>query len=436
MPDTKDYNAVLYEKLYSKLAVALGVGSQQDGGQIGESLLSIYNPGQYLPVGLNPIDNPEDDQEISQIFDTAPMFNFTYAPVNLRVSQAYNSILEYKVFPAASLSNEEKKKLDNARKEYEELAPKCDAAEDAYLDACIIRDKAIADQKNGTGDGPTPAMERAVQRAEEKWVAAGKIRQETNLAIMRQFEGREGAAFWSRLEARYINGLRKTAGGWTFPPVTLAPKYSSWFRQEGWTSFKFNNKDMDNQTTSTSIGVAGSMDGKFGIVNISGSGSFQEDQQYVKIQETNLTFSCELMRITISRNWMNPLLFNSRAWQFDKAAPVGKYSTGGSIERRIVPTGAFVTIPTTAILARNVEIEGKFQDTVEERMKREIAADASIGIGPFSISGKVSYRDEVHKVKGTISENKISIKDTQIIAVVSQVLPELPNPDPNLPWAN
>jgi hypothetical protein len=434
MADEKDYNAVLYEKLYSKLAVALGVGSAEGGNMIGESLLSIYNPGQYLPVGLDPITNPEDDQEISQIFDTAPMFNFTYSPVNLRASNAYRNILEYKLFPIADLSDAEKKKLAAAQASYDELEAACDAAEANYWLARVPYDDAVANQKNGTGPGPTAAQKRAVEAAMEKWIRAGKIKQETNLAVMKQLEGRDGAAFWERLDKRFADNQRELSTGLLFPPVTLAPKYASWFKDEGWTKFSFDQKDMNNQSTSTSIGVAGALDGKFGIVTLSGSGDYKEDQEYIKIEETNLTFRCELMRISIGRNWMNPLIFASRAWKFAPDAPAAQYSTGGSIVDRVVPTGPFVTMPTTAILARNLEIIGKFQDTVEERMKREINAKASFGIGPFSISGNVSYRDRKESIQGTVANNLITIKHTQIIAAISQVLPELPNPDPNLPW--
>jgi hypothetical protein len=434
MATDKDFNAVLYEKLYSKLAIALGVGTREGANMIGESLLSIYNPGQYLPVGLDPITSPEDDQEISQIFDTAPAFNFTYTPVNLRVTDAYRNILSYKLYPIADLTAAEKAKLETARKSYAALAPACDEAKYVYWDALDVLDEAKASYANGTGPKPTRRMEGDVQTALDNWVAAGKVQQETNLSIIRQLEGRDGSAFWDELNARFAANQRKLTSGLEFAPVTLAPKYKSWFTDAGWTKFSFDQKDMDNQSTSTSIGVAGALDGKFGIVTLSGSGSYQEDKEFIKIQETSLAFKCELMRVTINRNWMNPLVFQSRAWKFASDAPAAKYSTGGSIENRVLPTGPFVSLPTTVILARNVEIIGKFQDTVEERMKREIAAEASLGIGPFSISGSVSYKDRKESIKGTIANNLITIKDTQIIAAISQVLPEVPNPDNNLPW--
>ncbi len=429
----KDYNAVLYEKLYSKLAVALGVDSDGGINAGGESLLSIYNPGPYIPAGLDPITSPEDDREISQIFDTAPTFNFTYSPLDLRVSGAYNSILQYKLFPIADLSPEQKKKLAAALASYDELAPKCDAAEDAYWQARFEYDDALASYMNG-GPPPTAAVKAKVEAAMTKWISAGKVKQETNVAVIKQLEGRDGWVLWERLDRRYADNQRELRDRLKFPPVALAPKYSSWFQDAGWTKFYFNQRDMDNQSTSAAIGIAGALDGKFGIVTLSRSGDYRADREYIKVAATNLTFTCELMRITLRRNWMDPLVFSSRCWKFDTTAPITKYSTGGSIKDRIVPTGPFVTLPNRAVLARNVEIVGKFEDSVVERMKREINAGASLGIGPFSISGSVSYRDSKRSIKGTIADNKISIKDPQIVAVVSQILPELPDPDPNLRW--
>jgi hypothetical protein len=436
MPDSADYNIVLYEKLYSKLAIALGMGSKtrESGYMIGESLLSIYNPGQYLPVGLSPDTSPADNQEISQIFDTSPMFDFTYAPSSLTVSDAYKNILDYKLFPIADLSKAEKEKLDEARKSYTSLAEACDAAMYNYWDACDALDEAKASYENGTGPKPSQRLEGAVKSAMDKWIAAGKVQQDKNLAIIQQLEGRDGSVFWQELDERWARNQGKLPTGMEFPPAVLAPSYKNWFKAEGWTKFSFTQTDMDNQKNSNALGVAGALDGKFGIFTISGSGDYSKDQEYVKIDQTQLDFSCELMRVTINRPWMNPLLLNSKAWKFDATAPAAEYSSGGSIENIIKPAGPFVSLPTTAILARNVKIIGQLTKTEEERVSTAINGEASLGIGPFSITGRVSYKDKTEKIRGSIAGNVIEIADTQIIAAISQILPRLPNPDPNLPW--
>lgn len=433
MTDSKDFNAVLYEKLYSKLAIALGVGSRDGSYTIGESLLSIYNPGQYLPVGLDPLGKAEDDQEISLILDTSPMFNFTYVPVTMQVSQAYENILKSKIFPISNLTETEKKKLEDARRSYGELEEPCNEAMYKYMDACDVVDAAIANEKNGTGPGPTSRQKGEAKAALDKWIAVGKNQQATNIAVIAQYEGRDGANFWQGLDEKFGSNQRDVSG-MQFSPVVPSPRYANWFKDSGWTKFEFSQKDMDNQSNSNALGVAGSLDASFGIFKISGSGDYSKESSYIKIDETELRFSCELMRVTLTRPWMNPLVFNSRAWKFNPASGTGDYSTGGSIKDDIVPTGPFVSIPTTVILARNVKIIGKFQDTVEETIKTAINGEASLGIGPFSITGRVTYHDETHKIRGSIAGNTIEIKDTQIIASISQVLPQLPNPDNNLPW--
>jgi len=436
MFNSTDYNAVLYEKLYSKLAIALGIGSKSRDSayMIGESLLSIYNPGQYLPVGLKPDEVPAEDMEISQIFDTSPMFDFSYAPSTLTVSNAYKSVLDYKLFPIADLSTAERTKLENARKSYVSLKDACDDAMYEYWDACDALDEATASYKNGTGPAPSSRLKGAVTNAMNNWIAAGKVQQETNLAIIQQLEGRDGSAFWQELDERWAKNQGKLDTGMEFAQAVLAPSYKNWFKAEGWTKFSFNQTDMDNQTNSNALGVAGALDGKFGIFTISGSGDYKKEQEYIKINQTQLDFTCELMRVTINRPWMNPLLFNSRAWKFDLAAPAAQYSSGGSIDNVIIPKGPFVSLPTTAILARNVKIVGKLTKTEEETVNTAINGQASLGIGPFSITGRVNYSDRTEKISGTIAGNTIEIADTQIIAAISQVLPQLPNPDPNLPW--
>lgn len=431
-----DYNIQLYEKLYSKIAIALGVTTPMGELKLGESLLSVFNPGQYIPTGLSPKTKPDDNRELSQMFDTATEFNTTYSPVAMTVSTAYRNILNYKLFPLANITPSQQQKLDDAIASYNSLKEKCNEAMYAYLDAAdALNEAKISHENDPTKPKPSATLVATEKAAMQDWIAAGKVQQETNIAIIAQYQAMEGASFWQKLEEQFQNNQEKDDAEMEFSPVILAPSYDNWYKNEGWTKFEFTQKDMDNQKTSTSIQAAGSMGFDYGIVSIEGEGSFEQDQGYTKIQETDLTFKCELMRVTLARPWMNPLLFNSRAWKFSLDAPAGEYSSGGSIVEGIKPTGAFVSLPTTYILARNVEIVGMFTDTVEEKLKRNIEASATVGIGPFSISGRVSYGESEEKIKGTIAKNSIKIEHTQIIASISQVLPKLPNPDPNLPWA-
>lgn len=430
-----DYNIQLYEKLYSKIEKIFAARTPIQEMTGSESLLSVFNPAQYIPTNLNPETKVEDKREISQIFDTAAEFNTTYSPADLQVSTAYKNILDYKLFPLASITPHEQEKLNYAINSYNSLKYKCEEAMYNYFDASDALNEAFISYENdSTRPRPSARLRAQEQAALQKWIVAGKIAQETNIAIIEQYQSSEGAAFWEKLQDKFEYNQKKIANGVEFAPVTLFPSYKNWDKDEGWIRFEFNQKDMDNQKTSISISAASNLSSDYGIVSIEGEGAYVEDKGYTKVEETNLTFKCELKRVTLDRPWMNALLFTSRAWKFSQNAPVSEYSSGGGIAENIKPTGPFVSVPTTYILARNVEITGTFKDAVEEKLRRNMEASAAVGIGPFSISGRVSNGETEEKIKGTIAKNSIRINNIQIIASLSQILPKLPNPDPNLPW--
>lgn len=84
------------------------------------------------------------------------------------------------------------------------------------------------------------------------------------------------------------------------------PTATRWFGEHGWTSFSFDQQE------SQAIGVSGSLDGSYGIFKISGEGDYSKDSSYTKMTQTELTFSCKLMRVSLDRPWMNPLVLSSR----------------------------------------------------------------------------------------------------------------------------
>lgn len=430
-----DYNIQLYEKLYSKIAEIFVVRTPIEKMTSSESLLSVFTPGQYIPTNLSPETKVEDKREISQIFDTAAEFNTTYSPAALQVSTAYKNILDYKLFPVASIAAHVQEKLNYAINSYDSLKDRCDHAMYNYFDASDALNEAFISYENDSAR-PKPSVRLRTQEraALRKWIADGKVAQETNIAVIKQYQSSEGAAFWQKLQDMFEYNQKKVNNGMEFAPVTLVPSYKNWHKDEAWIRFEFNQKDMDNQKTSISISAASNLSSDYGIVSIKGEGAYGEDKGYTKVEETNLTFKCELKRVTVDRPWMNLLVFSSRAWKFSPSAAVSEYSSGGSIAENIKPTGQFVSLPTTYILARNVEITGTFKDAVEEKLRRNVEASAEVGIGPFSISGRVSNGETEENIKGTIAKNSIRINNIQIIASFSPILPKLPNPDPNLPW--
>ena len=156
----------------------------------------------------------------------------------------------------------------------------------------------------------------------------------------------------------------------------------------------------------------------------------------MKMNQTDLTFSCKLMRVALDRSWMNPLVLSSRAWRWAPGTPVygSKLSSGGDIFGDVAPRGDMTVLPTAAILSKDLVINGTFDNTIVEEMNMLIEANASVGIGPFGVAGRFNMEEHTGGEKGTIATNGIRAQDVQLLALVCQMLPESPNPDPALKW--
>src|SRR5580698_4163657 len=116
-----DWNAELFTKLYSKMSLALGVVPAKDkeltamlrqqpppryrsvltgpgataaglgagaAGAAGDKtspqfLLAIFNPGQYIPAGMDPETKANDRYALSVLFNAVPQFSWVYKPAAL-----------------------------------------------------------------------------------------------------------------------------------------------------------------------------------------------------------------------------------------------------------------------------------------------------------------------------------------------------------------
>lgn len=447
-----DWNAELFTKLYSKLALSLGVTPNNDtelhtmlGGpppsryrsvtasDSPQFLLAIFNPGQYIPANMDPETKVGDRFDLSIMLDAVPQFSWVYKPAATTVSNAYQTILENHQAPLTTLTPDQQAKLDEANAivvKYEEAYEKYQLA---YYDALDVYDEAYANWKNSGTPIPRSAKLR-LQAALDKWDRDGhRSAVDSATAVIVKYEALDPEVFWSKLLKQFQNGTQETSESNVFQPVGVTPPYRSWLTDAGWTSFSFNQKDMDNQRNSEAIGVSGNLSGEFGIFKISGDGNYDKDSSFVKMDQTELTFSCKLFRVSLSRTWMNPLVLSSRGWRF-LVGTSGPLSTGGDIFNDVVPTGQMTVIPTAAILSKDLQVKGTFDKTIVESMNQKIAANASVGIGPFSIAGRFNMENHTGSEKGTIASNAISAPDIQLVAFVCEVLPKCPDPDPALKW--
>jgi hypothetical protein len=115
----------------------------------------------------------------------------------------------------------------------------------------------------------------------------------------------------------------------------------------------------------------------------------------------------------------------SRAWRWSSASVAygTVISTGGDIAGALTPTGVMPLLPSTTVLARDVEIEWQDDDDAVNSLSQHLELGHEVALGPFRLT------------RATIApDGHISVPDPQLIGYISTLIPRCPNPDPTLRW--
>jgi hypothetical protein len=200
----------------------------------------------------------------------------------------------------------------------------------------------------------------------------------------------------------------------------------------GWSAFSFDQQDLDHQRKSE---LTRDLDPSFGLFNLSNKQSDRNQQSFLKIAETAIKVECQLMQVHIERNWLNPLVLSSRNWRMDKNSPEPdlSLSSGADLEKGILPVGEMTLLPVSAIICKNLRVNGHFENDVVQKINEEMERGVqAVGFGPFAIADKRYGQNQ--RARGTITNQIIEVADEQIIGIICKVLPKMPNPNPELPW--
>lgn len=425
----QNWNTDFFEKLYAKLSASLIENSRTH-------LFTISSPGKFLPSGLNPSVKPEDAAILSSIFEHVPAFSWVEKPKGRKISEVYNSILNYKESPASTgIPERIALQLRDAERHYGDHIQEYQFYKYAYEAVQLEYLSAKATQENGGAKIPRNLMMKFDQ-AINKWIARGqKNGVELSLAIMAEYQLLDAAAFWKQAGEQFKNGQQTTNTGAVFQLTDFYPSYKYWFENSGWSAFSFDQQDLDHQRKSGLTGLTVDLDPSFGLFNFSNKQSDRNQQSFLKIEETAIKVECQLMQVHIERNWLNPFILSSRDWRMDKNSPEPdlSLSSGADLEKGLVPVGEMTLLPISAIICKNLRINGRFADDVVQKINGEVERnELTVGFGPFAIADKRYGQNE--RVRGTMTNQIIEVADEQIIGIICKVLPKMPNPDPELPW--
>ena len=161
----------------------------------------------------------------------------------------------------------------------------------------------------------------------------------------------------------------------------------------------------------------------------------------MKMDGTSCKITCEVKRVQIFRPWLNGIVFGAPWWSFTSdamASPFLNLSEGVGITDGVPrknPSGVAELMPmivTEFLLARNVKITAQIGAANAEAMRKSVTAGGSAGWGPFAVSSSVTTTSGSENKSSEIGDNGISFTGIQIIGVICNIQPKVPNPDPLL----
>lgn len=429
-------NVTLFKQLYSKLAEALSVGTPNAAP--GQNYIALCNPGILLDPRLAVATEVPAQQTWASLLDTVPAANWVYTPTNMSVASIYEQILADKELPLIELSSAQRELLERERAVImdEEGEPTrrflaYRRYQARYLSALTAYETARATMAN-TGAPIPPETVEALNEAREDWLTFGfKGQVEAAQATVANLEALNPNTWWRLLRNRYENAR----GTLSFEPTTTYPDYSWLVGEEGWTRFTFTQEDVVRQATSSAVGGGGGVSASWGLWRVSGSAEYSRETRTSSSDTTGISISLELMRATIARNWLDPLVFRAHTWRIAR---------GMSLDGRLISRGSFVPgeegdglmplLPTGVIVARNVVINAQFSHEDQTIVQEALRTEASVGWGPFAISGHYNQSHSSDVAHGSASATAISNPSPQILGYFCDVLPLCPSPLPELPW--
>jgi hypothetical protein len=394
----------------------------------------------------------------SQVVNNIPNSVGFWGPTGKKVWDIYDNSINQVDLPAITLSDREAKMLKKAQDFLQQSVTTKDPFTDeektsivdsapyasyqvnmAKYQAALKTYNGLLIQANAPGAPDAVVQDFARNGASYKqqviaaygaWSSNGyKQYVEEAIGIIANLTGKGPASLYQSMRANFnADRLTDTLGS-QFYPTYVYPKDPLNPALDGsWMSFYFNLEDVNTFKSDSATNSGGSASASWGLWSGSASASYGQGQSNYECDTSNLSLSVQLIQLPLTRPWLRPEIYWSRGWRWSAGAS-GVISDGGT-----PPQGLMPLYPTSVIVAKNLVINLDMSNTKNQSSFSKIETSASIGWGPFSVSGNYSRSDSQSTSNFTKSSTGITVPGAQIIAYVCEVLPLSPNPDPSLNW--
>ena len=272
-----------------------------------------------------------------------------------------------------------------------------------------------------------PALQANLNNAWDTWRSQGATQVEQALSAM---DHSINSAVLSILEGDqkiYSNSqlAGQTVGGAPWHLSYGQP--TNWYDPSvsGFAQFNVSTQNLKTTADSKFTSYGGGTSFSFGLWSVGGSFNHTKGATNYHMDATNLQISMEIGVVRLFRPWMDGSVYSMGGWNMGDAYKKGRISTGNlktaASEKAVMPL-----LPTAFIVARNISISGDWSSEDKSHIESATSGSASVGWGPFQIGGNYSTSSSKDTFVSNFQDGSIKIPGLQIIAWVSEIVPQCP----------
>ncbi|MEG3918478.1 hypothetical protein QUA07_04925 [Microcoleus sp. T3_A4] len=389
--------------------------------------------------------NQQAAVNLADLANEIPQVAAIYAPNSSRIIEIYQLILNAQVIPSPPNPQAEKAYEDAYKVLYTDVTKTDDdgvttvnqfesqsfkgykAKKKKYDDAVEIFGIKFK-EANQTQDGRNnwPILGRRyqadVEDAWDAWRATDATKVEDALAAKDMTSNNAiGRAFFDAkklldsykqlLEGIFYWRSRAIPSDWHDPAIAA-----------DWAVMEASSSSYVNETSSEFTSYGGG--GGFGLGLWSFGGGFQssEAKHQEQSESSNIVVRFKYATVTLDRPWLNYTLFKLPGWNVSGIQP--KFFSNGT--KQAQNNSLIPLLPQRFIVVQDVEITANWGQTDLDIIDKAISGSASVGWGPFSVSGSYSHSSSKETFKAERDGSTLKIPGMQIIGWICNVVPACP----------
>ena len=407
----------------------------------------VINPRDFAGAWSpgNPTGSHEAAIAIADLADQSPQFSPMHLPGAVKISDTYEQVLRSTVIAGDDVSTEAKEQYRKAEDFLYSMTPNPDLAgsfiktespiyqnykrnQTAYANAVTAYRASYA---AAMGDPKLkamwpllgPSLQVPVDQAYHAWRTGGADQVEAMQAILETSGGRQVSRAFSDAQLLFDSYKVSLDEGTVYRRSAMLP--SDWWQdgnQNGWPTKTFASSAWASNQSSDYSSASGSGGFGAGLWSFGAGSSSSWSRQHSDAQAESISISYKYALVTIRRPWLKQLLFGLPGWKTD-AFPKGSISTG---TRNYQNHSAMPLIPQAFYVIKDLTIIGDFSSSEFDHAAHQMSSGASVGWGPFSLSGSYTSNSEQTSYRSSMSSNTIHAPFVQILGWINTIVPACP----------